>query len=424
MPIDWLFRNPSADKQAAYSAAERDVLSLQRLAEAETALAQCPAHRATPLYTLPALASELDIGGVLFKDESHRFGFGAFKALGGVYALGRQLQKIIQVRTGVAPSLNEIVSGRHAAIVSGVTATAASSGNHGRAVAAGARLFGSRCMIFLPAFTSPEKEALIRLRGADVVRVDGDYDTALEQCRRQADRQGWLLVSDTSWPGYNEIPRDVMQGYGVIAMEIDRQLPVIVAPGRPSHVMLQAGVGGLAAAVAGTFRERWHDRRPDVVVVEPETADCFLQTARAGRPAPASGDAATAMGGLACREISPDAWTILRTAADWFCTVREQDIGAALRRLAAPGGDDRPLAVGPSGIAGLMGLIRIAGNDACRHAVRLDRRSIVVLIGSEGAAGDRQYFKDATGHDAAAIVANGLAWDVRFATEQLVAGES
>ena len=411
MQPDWLFRNPASNKQRPYGAAQRSVLNLAGLEAVEAALTQCPRHAPTPLHALPGLARELGIGQIFYKDEGERFGFGAFKALGGVYAVGRQLQKIVRERTGATPGFADLVSRTHADLLAGITVTAASSGNHGRAVAAGARLFGCRCTILLPAFASTEKEAMIRRRGAEILRIDGGYDQALEECRRLAREQQWLLVSDTSWDGYAEIPRDVMQAYGVIAGEALRQTAAL--PGAPAltHVMLQAGVGGLAAGIAGTLWESRGAERPDIIVVEPQSADCFLQTARAGRPTEASGDAATIMGGLACREISPDAWVVLQHAAEWFCAVPEAGVPDSLRTLALPRNGDRPIAAGPSGSAGLQGLMRMAQDSSARGAAGLDNQAVVLLIGSENAVGEPDYFRACVGSDAAAIAALGAAWD-------------
>ena len=406
----WSFRNPQSARDLPYGPAQRAVIAHERLHDVEIALQGCPLHRPTPLRPLPRLAAELGLGEVLYKDEAGRLGFGAFKALGGVYAVGRQLIALLERRHGIVASFADLVAGTHRALLRDVRVTAASSGNHGRAVAAGARLFGAGCTILLPGFTSVEKTALVAARGAEVIRIDGDYDQALAECRRLAAARGWIVVSDTSWDGYVEIPRDVMQAYGVIAAEIMTQCAETGAA-VPTHVVLQAGVGGLAAGIAGTLWEALGSARPTLIVVEPETADCFLQTARAGRPTPASGDASTAMGGLACREISPEAWTVLAPSVDWFLTVPESGVAGAVRRLARPATGDRPIAAGPSATAGLQALVRLAGHAGLRAEMALDARSRVLLIGSEGAAGDAGFFTAAAGVTVEAIEAAGVAWD-------------
>jgi diaminopropionate ammonia-lyase len=274
------------------------------------------------------------------------------------------------------------MNGRHREITTRFVFATASSGNHGRSVAAGAKLFGNRCVIFLPRFTSAEKEAAIKARGAEVVRVDGDYDAAVAECRRRSEASGWTIISDTSWEGYDSVPRSVMRGYCVLAHEALEQW------GRaPTHVFVQAGVGGLAAAVIGYL---WAvlPERPTVIVVEPQSADCWFQSNRSGRPMPASGNADTVMGGLACREISPVTWPVVGLASDWFMTIQEDGVLPARRLLAHPLDGDPAIASGPSGCAGLAGLIRVCADRVAFEALKLGREARVLLINSEGNLGE------------------------------------
>jgi diaminopropionate ammonia-lyase family len=276
----------------------------------------------------------------------------------------------------------DVMSGKHKEITSPYVFSTASSGNHGRSVAAGAKLFGNRCFIFLPKFTSAEKEAAIRQRGAEVIRVDGDYDTAVAECKRRSEQEGWTIISDTSWDGYDSIPRSVMRGYCVLVHEAIAQWQRA-----PTHVFVQAGVGGLAAAVIGYL---WAvlPERPTFIVVEPESADCWFQSNRAGKPAPASGNADTVMGGLACREISPVTWPVVGSA-DWFMTIEEDHVAPARRLLAHPREGDPAIASGPSGCAGMAGLMRVCTDEAAFKALKLDGQSRVLLINSEGNLGEQ-----------------------------------
>jgi diaminopropionate ammonia-lyase len=378
MTQDWIARNPRARRDRAYGPEQRQVIDPEGVPELLASLAACPVHKPTALHALPALAAELGIGELRVKDEGQRFGFGAFKALGGVHAVGMALAKAVQARTGRLPTFEAVMQGTHRAITAGFTFATASSGNHGRAVAAGARLFGNRCVIFLPAFAPAEKEAAIRARGAEVIRVDGDYEAAVEQCRRQAEANGWTIISDTSWDGYADTPRDVMRGYTVLAEEVLRQWPA-----GPTHVFVQAGVGGLAAAVIGYL---WAGctPRPQFIVVEPESADCWLQSNKAGRPALASGNADTAMGGLACREISPITWPVVGLGADWFMTITEAEVPPARQALAEPRAGDPAIASGPSGCAGFAGLLRVSRAPAVAAAMALGPDSRVLVVNSEG----------------------------------------
>jgi diaminopropionate ammonia-lyase len=381
MTSDWIDRNPRAGT-LPFGRDQQYVVNPNGVPELLDMLKACPAHRETPLHALPALARRLGVGEIRIKDESQRFGFGAFKALGGVLAVYSRLSGAIGEAYHVSASFEEVMNGKHREVTGPYVFTTASSGNHGRSVAAGARLFGNRCIIFLPKFTSAEKEAAIRARGAEVIRVDGDYDTAVAECRRQAEANGWTIISDTSWPGYEETPRDVMRGYTVLVEEVIRQWPT-----GPTHVFVQAGVGGLAAAVIGYLWARYAPR-PRFIVVEPESADCWFQSNRAGKPTLASGNADTAMGGLACREISPVTWPVVGLATDWFMTIEEDRVMPARKLLAHPLDGDPAIASGPSGCAGLAGLLRVAEDEDAFKRLHLDRGSRVLLINSEGTLGE------------------------------------
>jgi diaminopropionate ammonia-lyase len=380
----WLARNPRARPDLAFGRAQQFVVDPNGIPELCAMLTECPRHAPTPLYALPALAEKFAIGEIRVKDESQRFGFGAFKALGGVIAVYYELLHALSEAPPSSASFADIMNGKHRAITSKFTFATASSGNHGRSVAAGARLFGNRCVVFLPKFTSAEKEAAIRARGAEVIRVDGDYDTAVAECRRKSQENGWAIISDTSWEGYDSVPRSVMRGYCVLAHEAVVQQ----WPEGPTHVFVQAGVGGLAAAAIGYL---WAvlPERPTFIVVEPLSADCWFQSNQAGGPALASGNADTAMGGLACREISPVTWPIVGEATDWFMTIEEDEVAPARRLFAHPQAGDPAIASGPSGCAGLAGLMRACADTSAVEALKLDKRSRVLLINSEGNLGEQ-----------------------------------
>ncbi len=215
-----------------------------------------------------------------------------------------------------------------------------------------------------------------------MISIDGDYDTAVAECRRQAQERGWTVISDTSWDGYQTVPLDVMRGYTMLAKEILTQWPA-----GPTHLFVQAGVGGLAAAVIG-YLWATMPRRPVTIVVEPESADCWFQSNKAGKPTLASGAADTVMGGLACREISPLTWPVLGVGTDWFMTITEDQVMPARKRYAHPLDGDPALASGPSGCAGLAGLTRICTDEAASKALKLDQESRVLLINSEGNLGE------------------------------------
>jgi len=383
MVSPWLAKNPRAGPHLEFGREQQFVINPNGISELCDMLTECPRHKPTPLFALPNLAEKVGLGEIRVKDESQRFGFGAFKALGGVIAVYNELSGAVGEAYHAGTTFADIMNGVHREITSTFTFATASSGNHGRSVAAGARLFGNRCFVFLPKFTSAEKEAAIRARGAAVIRVDGDYDAAIAECRRTSEANGWTIISDTSWAGYDSVPRSVMRGYCVLAHE------AVVQQWRqgPTHVFVQAGVGGLAAAVIGYL---WAvlPERPTAIVVEPKSADCWFQSNAAGKPAPANGNADTVMGGLACREISPVTWPIVGQATDWFMTIEEDDVTPARRLFAHPLASDPALASGPSGCAGLAGLMRVCADESAFVALKLDRRSRVLLINSEGNLGE------------------------------------
>jgi diaminopropionate ammonia-lyase len=251
-----LFENPRATKAADYAEDGRDeILGLAAFAVAKDEIASWPGFAPTPLCTLSGLARAAGVGGLFYKDEASRFGLGSFKALGGAYAVFRLLRQQI----GSAVSAADLSSGRYADRLAGITVTCATDGNHGRSVAWGARTFGCACKIYVHQTVSQGRCDAIAAYGAKIRRVAGTYDDAVRQAASDAAAQGWYVVSDTSYEGYTDIPRNVMQGYAVMVDEALRQLPDGVLP---SHVFVQGGVGGLAASVCAHLWEILGPRRP------------------------------------------------------------------------------------------------------------------------------------------------------------------
>lgn len=352
-----LERNPRARPVA--SPAARAVLDAADLARARATIRSWPDYAPTPLRRLDGLARKAGIGGILLKDESGRFGLGSFKALGGGYAVARVVE----------------AHGR------AITVTCATDGNHGRAVAWGAARAGCGCVIFVHEGVSAGRKRAIEALGAEVRVVPGTYDDAVRRSAEVAAAEGWILVSDTSWEGYETIPRDVMLGYAVMAEEALDEL----GAERPSHVFLQGGVGGLAAAVASVLERRSGPERPRIVVVEPERAACLLASCRAGRPVAVAGGLDTVMAGLACGEPSLLAWRILDELADAFLAIPDHAAVATMRLLAEGAAGDPPLVIGESGVAGLAGALALAAVPAFRSTLGLGPESRLLVFGTEGA---------------------------------------
>jgi diaminopropionate ammonia-lyase len=312
-------------------------------------LERCPDAQPTPLVDQRQLAALAGVARLWIKDERARMGMGSFKALGAAYVIAREAAS--------SP-------GRR---LENVTYVAASAGNHGLSVAVGARLFGARSVIFVSRTVPAALAARLREAGAEVVREGADYEESMAAAMKAAHANGWRLLSDSSWPGYSEIPRRVMEGYLVVgheaAEEIDRP---------PTHVFLQAGVGGLAASLAAYFRSRWGDQ-PAIVVVEPEHARPLMESIRAGAPVRADGPPST-MGRLDCKEPSHLALAALARLADHFATVTDAEAEACADLL-----EGHDLATTPSGGAGVAALI-----NADRPTLGLEETSRVLTVLSEG----------------------------------------
>ncbi len=383
-----VFANPRA-LRTAYPAELKAIMNVQVAQQSRSWLSHWSGLNAgrTPLIDLPELAQKLGVGVLRLKDESVRSPLGSFKALGAPIALVRLLQRLNAAHTLAAADL---FAGRHAALLADTTVISATDGNHGRALAAAARSVGCPCVIVLHAHVSGEREQAIADFGASIVRVVGNYDDSVAEARRLAEANQWHVVSDTSYAGYEEIPRDVMQGYAIIAAEVVEPAAAEPSDACPfTHVFLQGGVGGLAAGVASFFWEMFGERRPHFIVVEPEQADCLLQSARAGCAAQATGSVDSLMAGLACGEASPLAWRFLESSVDLFMTVADGDAVAAMRLLAAGSLRDMPVVAGESGVAGLAGLIALRASDSVAAAPGADSR--VLVISTEGATAPALY---------------------------------
>jgi diaminopropionate ammonia-lyase len=343
-----------------------------------------PGYAPTTLRDLPDIARQAGIATLRLKDEADRFGLGSFKALGGAYAVATLLRNDL-ARIGAAPSATtaDLEAGTYRAATERITVTCATDGNHGRAVAWGAQRFHASCVIFIHATVSPARADAIALYGAEIRRVAGTYDDAVRACAREADAQQWHVVSDTSWPGYTEVPRDIMQGYRLMADEAAGQWTG--AP--PTHVFFQGGVGGAAAAVSVQCRARFTPS-PALIVVEPDRAACLLASAELGERTAIPGDLDTIMAGLACGEPSLLAWQELNRAAAAFMAIPDEAAAASMRLLAASG-----IVAGESGVAGLAGCLLAAADPAARATLDLDEASRVLVFSTEGATDPDLYAK-------------------------------
>jgi diaminopropionate ammonia-lyase len=304
-------------------------------------LALCPAHKATPLLCVPKLAKNAGVSEVFVKDERGRMELGSFKALGAAYAIAWKASAVVD-------------QNNWAVALSGQTFVTASAGNHGLSVAAGARLFGAQSCIYLSETVPPSFALRLEKMGAQVVRAGTNYEASMVAAQQAAEINGWTLLSDSSWPGYLDLPYRVMEGYLEMASEASKQLDM-----PPTHILLQAGVGGMAAAVAAFARNTWGDE-PQILIVEPEAAPALLESIRAGRVLETKGPV-SAMGRLDCKTPSLIALQGLAKDADMFLTISEEQAAAGVEVLSKCN-----LHTSPSGGAGLSAII--AGLDLGRDA--------------------------------------------------------
>lgn len=319
-------------------------------------LLRCPVHSPTPLIDATNLAQVCNVGTVFLKDERERMGLGSFKALGAAYVIAVDAE--LQGR-----------SGQHRPLA-GKVYVAASAGNHGLSVAAGAQVFGATAVIYLSESVPDAFANRLKSFGAEVRRSGATYEESMAAAQSAAGKHGWTLLSDSSWPGYVDIPRRVMEGYLEIMAELTGQLPE-----NPTHLFLQAGVGGMAAALAAKARQVWGEG-PKIVVVEPEAAPALIESIRAGRTIETAGPVSS-MGRLDCKIPSLIALNSLARDADFFTTITEEEAAQGVASLATHGYQTTP-----SGGAGFAGLL--AGAKSHRDMLKLDSESRVLAILTEG----------------------------------------
>ena len=327
----------------------------------------------TPLRSLDVLAENFGVGGIYVKDESYRFGLNAFKALGGSYAIGKLIEKEKNIGTVIT----------------------ATDGNHGRGVAWSAKKFGLKSVVYMPKGTARERLDNILKLGADASILDMNYDDAVKKAKTDADKNGWTLVQDTAFEGYEEIPQYIMQGYTTMALEADEQMGNIP----PTHIFLQAGVGSMAAAVTAYFSDKYKYTKPVITIVEPNKADCFYLTASAndGEIHPYKGEMNTMMAGLACGEPCTLAWKILKEKAEYFVSIDDSKAALGMNMLA-----DNGIVSGESGAPAFGFFCSLMTDEAMRGLraeIKIDKNSRILFFSTEGAT-DRENFEKITGRKA------------------------
>ena len=343
-------------------------LNADNMVAAMTEISGWDGYAPTPLHALDDVAAALGVKAVYYKDEAPRFDLGSFKALGGAYAVAA----LVAARTedGASPA--------------DVTVATATDGNHGRSVSWGAQRAGCNAKIYIHAHVSEARAEAMRAFGADVIRVDGNYEASLAACKSDAETNGWDIVSDTSWDGYVDIPLDIMAGYTVMTNEALAQM----GDTRPSHAFLPIGVGGLAAAVAAPL---WHDMDEQLcqlISVESRLSSCFHDSIKAGAPTLFDITEETLMAGLSCGEVSLLAWDLLQHSLSHCMTISDDGVAALMKWFQQR---PNPIEAGECSTSGLAALLAAYAHPDQWQEMGFNADSVILLIGTEGAT-DRELY--------------------------------
>ncbi len=362
-------------------------MSVEEMEKASNFHKSFPQYEVTPLTRLSGLAGYLGLKRLYVKDESYRFGLNAFKVLGGSYAIARYMAQ--QLHKDVSEIPYDVLTSQKLKEEFGqATFFTATDGNHGRGIAWAANRLGQKCVVRMPKGTTQTRLMNIAKENAEVTIEDLNYDDCVRMAAREAQNtEHGIMVQDTAWEGYEEIPTWIMQGYGTLAMEADQQLADDGC--RPTHIFIQAGVGSLAGAVIGYFANRFKEDPPVMVVVEANAADCLYRSAVQGdgNRVDVTGDMLTIMAGLACGEANTVSWDILRNHADAFVSCPDWVSANGSRIYAAPVRGDQQVISGESGSV-TMGLVHALMTKPeyreLKDALKLDENSEVLLVSSEG----------------------------------------
>ena len=341
------------------------ILSKNEMDEAYRIISTWNNYSPTPLISLNKLSEKLKINKIFYKDESKRFNLKSFKALGGAYAV------------------EKVTRGNKEIVIS--TATA---GNHGRSVAWGSKKLGLKCKIFISEYVSEFRAKVMRSFGADVIRVKGNYDASLKECIKQSKQNNWQIVQDVAWQDYKLVPKLTMAGYSVMMKEISEQ----INNEKISHVILQAGVGGMAAAmVAGIAR--YLDNVPKIIVVEPDNAACVLESIKSGKIEKISIKKESIMGGMSCGEVSLLPWQILKNSVNHCITVSDDYVSQTVKFLASSEFSEEKIVGGECSTPGIISLIGLCNDQEIKKKINLNENSNILLFGCEGDADEELYQK-------------------------------
>ena len=333
--------------------------------EAIESISSWKTYSPTPLIKLNKLNKELKLKNIYYKDEDKRFDLKSFKALGGAFAVYKIANK-----------------------KKNITVSTATAGNHGRSVAWGAQRLGLKCKIFISENVSESRATAMKDLGADIIRVEGNYDNSLKECINQSNKNNWEIIQDVSWEGYKEVPKLIMAGYTIMIKEIIDEID----SNSITHVFLQAGVGGMAAAMIAGFA-KLSNNIPKFIVVEPENADCVFQSIQNNKPTRVDIIKETVMGGMSCGDVSSIAWEILKNSTDYCLTIPDKAISTAVALLADARLSNEKIVGGECAVPGLIALIGSFNNREYLDKLKLNSKSNVLLFGCEGLTDEAMYKK-------------------------------
>ena len=353
-----------------------------------------PEYSVTPLVKLEVLAEELGVQSIYVKDESYRFGLNAFKVLGGSYAIAREIGRLLGLKEEEL-TLDRLLASDVKERLGTLNFVTATDGNHGRGVAWTAQRLGHRAVVFMPKGTAAERLENIRRLGAEASITNVNYDDTVRLARAYAAEHKGIVVQDTSWEGYDEVPLHIMQGYTTMGSEIVEQLQAY-GNIKPTHVFLQAGVGAMAGAMAGFIADYYKEQRPLITIVEPNQADCIYRTALAndGQLHTVGGALDSIMAGLCCGEPCSLGWRQLAAYADNFVAMPDRAAALGMRVLGSPMGSDAAVVAGESGAAGFgLAMAALWEQDLAelKRSLQLDAKSVILCISTEGATDVANY---------------------------------
>ena len=342
-------------------------LSEIEIDDAYSSISKWDGYTPTPLIELNKLSKELHLNKIYYKDENKRFDLKSFKALGGAYAV------------------EKVSKGNKNIVVA--TATA---GNHGRSVAWGAKRLDLSCKIFISEFVSDARGRAMSDLGADVIKVKGNYEKSLLECIKQSTENNWQIVQDVAWENYVQVPKYTMAGYTVMMKEISDQ----IKDQKISHIILQAGVGGMAAAMMSGIA-RYLNNIPITIVVEPDSAACVMESIKTGKIEKIDIKRESLMGGMSCGEVSLVPWQILKNSVKHCVSLPDDDIAKTMKLLGNSSFSDEKIVAGENSAPGVISLITVCEDENIRHKLDLNEKSNVLVFGCEGDT-DKEMYKKLT----------------------------